>query len=267
MDPDQNERAVHEALDGAGVWNVRWVAETGSTNADLLAAARQGAPGGEVLVADHQTAGRGRLGRSWTAPPGASLLVSMLVRPALAPQDGHLAAFAAALSAADGCLEVAGVTPGLKWPNDLVMDGPGGTRKLAGVLSESVIEAGDLAAVVVGVGINVNWPEDLPQDLAETATALSHLAGRPVDRSALLSVMLLRLGERMVLLNSGEGRRAVLEEARRRCVTLGRQVRVETGGHDIAGVATDLVDGGHLVVETAGGDIETIAVGDVVHLR
>src|SRR4051812_27340870 len=108
-----------------------------------------GAPEGLAAVADHQTAGRGRLGRAWVAPPGASLLLSVLFRPDLAPERLHLTTAAVALAAAEACEAVAGVLPVLKWPNDLLV----GDRKLAGVLAES-----RLPAVVVGIGLNVNWP-------------------------------------------------------------------------------------------------------------
>ena len=126
------------ALAGSRFADVRWVAETGSTNADLLALARDGAPEGIVLVADHQTAGRGRLGRTWEAPPGASLLVSVLLRPPAAVADA--VTMAAGVAMADAVDEVAGVHARLKWPNDLVVavDGPtADDRKLAGILAEA----------------------------------------------------------------------------------------------------------------------------------
>ena len=146
-----------------GLWReVRVVGETGSTNADLLALARDGAPEGIVLVADHQTAGRGRLDRRWEAPPGSSLLMSMLFRPPRSVTHLNLVNAAAGIAASDACNEVAGFRPLLKWPNDVVVD----DRKLAGILAEVVGQA-----VVVGIGLNVNWPSPLPPELADTATA------------------------------------------------------------------------------------------------
>jgi BirA family biotin operon repressor/biotin-[acetyl-CoA-carboxylase] ligase len=212
-----------------------------------------------VAVADHQTAGRGRLGRTWVAPPGASLLVSMLLRPELPVERLHLATAAVALAAADACEAVAGFRPGLKWPNDLVVsDLPGagdGDRKLAGVLAER-----DGDAVVVGIGINVNWPPDLPDDLAAIATACNWVTGRKVDRDVLLDAMLARLDDRL-----GDWS-AVARDYRRACSTLGRLVRVELADETFTGTAADLSDEGHLLVDV-GMCLRTVTAGDVVHLR
>src|SRR5262245_712843 len=128
---------ANQAVPGTRFADVRWVAETGSTNRDLLDEAAAGAPEGVVLVADHQTAGRRRLDRASTAPPGASLLVSALVRPHLEPADAFLVTAAASVAACSACSEVAVVYPGIKWPNDLVVvagDRFAG-RKLAGILA------------------------------------------------------------------------------------------------------------------------------------
>src|ERR1700731_1016213 len=114
-------------------WDVHWRSWVASTNAVAMEMARAGAPEGLVVVADHQTAGRGRLGRSWESPPGASLLASILLRPVLPPARLALCAGAVALAAADACAALTGVEPRLKWPNDLVVGG----RKLAGILAES----------------------------------------------------------------------------------------------------------------------------------
>jgi BirA family transcriptional regulator, biotin operon repressor / biotin---[acetyl-CoA-carboxylase] ligase len=242
-------------------WDVRRFATLPSTNDWLLLQARHGAPAGTVAVADHQREGRGRMGRRWDAPAGTSLLVSVLLRPLAPAGELYAATAAVALSAADACVAVAGVTPGLKWPNDLVV----GDQKLAGVLAESDPGApggrAGSAAVVVGVGCNVNW------DGPEGATSLSALAGRPVDREALLQGLLEALEPRADALDRPDGRRSVVGELRRRCVTLGRTVRVEpAGGPPVTGLAAALDDSGHLVVETGSGEV-VVSAGDVVHLR
>ncbi len=143
---------------GAGSGGLRRFGRIDSTNRYLLDQARRGAPEGLWAVADHQTAGRGRLGRRWEAPPGASLLASVLFRPALEPEDLHLCTALVALAGIDACAEVAGVSPGVQWPNDLVVD----DRKLAGVLAEADARAPGgppgSRAVVVGIGVNVDWP-------------------------------------------------------------------------------------------------------------
>jgi BirA family biotin operon repressor/biotin-[acetyl-CoA-carboxylase] ligase len=258
------------AVEGTRFTDVRWVAETGSTNRDLLAEAAAGASEGVVLVADHQTAGRGRLDRTWSAPPAASLLVSVLLRPELEPEHAFLVTAAGAVAAVEACREVASVFPGIKWPNDLVIvagDRFSG-RKLAGILAESVVVDSRIAAVVLGLGLNVNWPEVLPAELAETAVALDHVVGHPVDREALLVSWLRHLDGWLLRLGSPEGRELIGLEVREMSATLGRPVRVEQAGAAIVGRAVDLTSAGHLLV-VPDGETEPVevTVGDVVHLR
>lgn len=282
-DPEDGERvaAVRAALGGTRFADVRWMATTGSTNADALALARDGAAEGVVVVADHQSAGRGRRTRSWVAPPGGSLLVSVLLRPPASVAGA--ASMAVAVAMAQAVEQVAGVKPGLKWPNDLVVD----DRKLAGVLAEADWPAGSTIAsgyrapaghervvVVAGVGLNVSWPGGaagsprLPDELAEVAqraTALNWL-GADVDRAHLLVAYLERLDRRYGALVAA-GPEATMDEWRSRSATLGRRVRVDLGGHDAEGTAVDVTDEGHLVVDTLEGERRTFAVGDVIHLR
>lgn len=255
------------ALAGSRFADVRWVDSTGSTNADLLALAAEGADDGVVLVADHQTAGRGRRDRRWEAPPGASLLCSVLIRPTLPVGLVPLTALAAAVAASDACDRVADVRPGLKWPNDLVVAGPDSTeRKVAGILSESSLRGGEVAAVVIGTGLNVNWPTDFPAELAGIATSLNHHAGRDLDREELLVAYLEGLEPLLAKLPTDEGRAELLDRYRRLSVTLGRMVQVEMGSGAVRGRAADLGADGHLLVEV-GDEVVEIAAGDVVHLR
>jgi len=231
--------------------DVRWFAELDSTNRYLVDEARAGAPAGLVAVADHQTAGRGRLGRVWVAPPGASLLTSVLLRPALPPDRRHLLVTAAGLAMAEAVEATTGVVAGMKWPNDLLV----GDRKLCGILAEA---AGD--ALVVGLGVNVEWA-DVPAELTAVATACNLEGGRPTDRRTLLDAFLGRYAARL----------ADLDTARRdyeaRLVTLGRRVRVEQAARVLVGVARGIDDDGRLLVESDAGDTEAVAVGDVVHVR
>lgn len=251
---------------------IQWVESTGSTNADLLAEAAEGAPDGQVLVAEHQTAGRGRLGRTWEAPPGASLLFSVLIRPDLPVQQLPLLTLALAVAASDACDSVAGVRPLLKWPNDLIIgSAETGERKLAGILSESSIRGDEVAAVVLGMGINVNWPTEIPPDLASIATSLNHhlssdRAGTEIDRETLLVAVLKELAAILDRLSDDGGAEALLMRYRHLSATLGRQVRVELGSGALRGLATDVSPDGHLLVELAG-ELVPVAAGDVVHLR
>ena len=261
--------SLRAALSGSRFADVRWVAETGSTNADLAALAADGAPEGVVLVADHQTAGRGRLGRTWTAPPGSSLLLSVLLRPALPVGHAHALMTAVALAAREACTEVAGVTPGSKWPNDLVVPVPaagGGERKVAGVLAESTLAGDHLDAVVVGIGLNVNWPRELPDEIADLATALNHLAGDAVDRAELLAALLLALDRRYTALLAPGGRAALRDEEHAASATLGRRVRVLRAHDELEGVAAGFTDDGALCLEVDT-DVLVVPVGDVIHLR
>jgi BirA family biotin operon repressor/biotin-[acetyl-CoA-carboxylase] ligase len=254
------------------------VASTGSTNADVLGLARAGEAEGIVLVADHQTAGRGRAGRSWTAPAEASLLLSVLLRPPAAVMG--LTTMAMAVAAAEAVEERAGFAPRLKWPNDLVWpgDGRGDDRKLAGILAEADWPAGstpdagyrhpgpdERVVVVVGIGINVAWPSELPEDLADIAVACNHISDAVVDREDLLIALLRHLDDHYTRLIAGD-RGALLAAWRSRSATLGRRVRVHLAHRELEGIAADITDHGHLVVETADGPREVTA-GDVVHLR
>jgi BirA family transcriptional regulator, biotin operon repressor / biotin---[acetyl-CoA-carboxylase] ligase len=255
--------------------DVRHFQSIDSTNRYLLDEARAGAPQGVVAVADYQTAGRGRRGRSWTAPPGSNLLASVLLRPRLSPPERPLALAAVALAARDAVKATTGIAVGVKWPNDLVA--PDG-RKVAGVLAEADTDdaAGDGAthsdapAVVVGIGINCNWPTDddrVADDAALTrAVSLRQLGGNPVDRALLLTMFLVHLGSRVDELENPLGRDALRAELRAATTTLGSLVRVELTDRTIEGTATDLTDEGHLIVQTANGP-ETVVTGDVIHLR
>jgi BirA family biotin operon repressor/biotin-[acetyl-CoA-carboxylase] ligase len=268
------ERA-RAALAGSRFADVRWVATTGSTNADAMALARRGEREGIVVVADHQSAGRGRRDRTWVAPPGGSLLVSVLLRPPA--RVAGAVTMAAGVAMAGAVEQVAGVAAGLKWPNDLVVETGDGERKLAGILAEADWPAGSTASagyrppgpheravVVVGVGLNVKWPE-VPGELDRLATALN-LLGPDADRVELLVAFLRRLDEGYAALVAG-GADELLDRWRARSITLGRRVRVDLGADDVEGTALDVTAEGHLVVATDEGARRTIAIGDVVHLR
>lgn len=258
-----------DAVAGTRFHDVRWRPETGSTNADLLALAADGAPEGVVLVADHQTAGRGRLGRVWSAPPGASILLSVLLRPDVGLDHAHALTTAVALSAVEACVAVSGVRPGLKWPNDLVVAVPaagGAERKLAGILAESTLSGHRFAAVVVGIGINVNWPVELPTEIADVAIALNHLTGAPVDRHDLVAALLTALERRYAALLGPGGRAAQRSEELALSATLGREVRVVRSDDELVGTVVGFEDDGTLRLEVDT-DVVAVPVGDVVHLR
>jgi BirA family biotin operon repressor/biotin-[acetyl-CoA-carboxylase] ligase len=158
--------------------------------------------------------------------------------------------------------DVAGIEAGLKWPNDLVVD----DRKLAGLLAEAELSGEEVDAVVVGMGFNVNWDKP-PPGLEEIAVAASEVAGRPVDRDALLSQFLDRFEEHYSALVEPGGWRGTLLNYRRSSSTLGKDVRVELAGETFTGRAMEVTGEGHLLVKTPGGEVRRVPAGDVVHLR
>jgi BirA family biotin operon repressor/biotin-[acetyl-CoA-carboxylase] ligase len=259
-------------MPGTRFTDIRRFDSVDSTNRYLLEEARSGAADGVVAVADHQSAGRGRLGRHWEAPAGSNLLMSVLLRPDLPADQRHLASAVVALAAADAVNVVLGLELELKWPNDLLArDG----RKLAGVLAEADVvtpagpSIGPGPPIVVGIGINVNWPlteSDLPAELAGRATSLSQQVGRPVNRSEILEALLQALEPRVADLATSAGRNGQAQDFRARCTTVGSQVRVEMADERLEGVATDVTGEGHLVVDVGDGQ-RTVVAGDVVHLR
>ena len=232
--------------------------------AELAAA---GAPEGATVVADAQSAGRGRLGRAWLAPAGSSLLLTVVLRPRLAPEQGWLTVAAAGVALVDATaalLAAEGPAVGLKWPNDLLVGG----RKAAGMLAEARSEGRRLDWVLLGVGVNVGQRAgDFPAELAARATSLRLAAGREVDRVALLGTWGERFAGAYRALADGEVDRT-LAAYLERLDTLGRQVRAELlGGEAVEGVAAGVGPGGALRVRTAAGAEVAVASGDVEHVR
>ena len=234
-------------------WVVERVVETGSTNTDLLARAGAGAPHGSVLVADHQTAGRGRLDRVWTAPPGENLLVSLLFRSGFDPGRPHELTQRVGVAAIEAIEGLSPERPVLKWPNDVLVD----ERKLAGILAQAGGGGagsagadgahGTVSLVVVGIGVNLGWA---PEGAARA---------QGVDRDALLDALLDRIDARWS--------EPIVSPYRDRLATLGQRVRVERPNGVLLGTAVDVDAGGELLVRDDGGIVHAIAAGDVVHLR
>ena len=258
--PRLNAGALREALVvPGGFWrDIRVVAETGSTNSDLLAEARRGLGEGVVLAAESQSAGRGRMGRVWVSSPRAALMFSALLRPADVPPGSRgWVPLLAGVAVARALRAEAAVDAWLKWPNDVQVHG----AKLAGILAE---QAGD--AIVVGTGINVSAGRG---DLPAEATSLA-LQGARTDRDRLLASVLREL-ERWYLAWAGQlgdaDRGGLRQEYQRLCGTLGRQVRVSLpGGSTVTGVAAEVDGTGRLVVRSASG-LVPVSAGDVVHVR
>lgn len=243
---------------GTGDWRIEVLEETASTNVEVERRFRSGEGHGLVLVTEHQTAGRGRLGREWITPPRSSLTVSFLLVPEDVPGErwGWLPLLTG-VAAAAAVRRVTGVEIELKWPNDLLA--PDG-HKLGGILVERVEREG-LAAAVVGVGINCSQTaEELP---VPEATSLGIVTGAPVDRLTLLAAVVEELGELYGEWAAGADVRPDYLEL---CATPGQEVRVAVPGGEVHGRAVDVDEGGRLVVRTEEGE-QHLGAGDVVHVR
>jgi BirA family biotin operon repressor/biotin-[acetyl-CoA-carboxylase] ligase len=247
---------------GTGPWRrVDVVGETGSTNADLVDRARRGeAVDGVVLVADYQNRGRGRHGRTWSAPAGSQLSVSVGVDVSAVPVEGWgRLPLLCGVAVTDVLHGLTGIDAKLKWPNDVLVGG----RKLAGILAEVATPA---TAVIVGIGLNVTLTDDeLP---VPTATSLLLLDSPVLDRTVLLTSLLQALATRIGGWQAAHGADATLVEDYRRCsATLGQRVRVDLpGGDEMVGRAIDLDESGRLIVDV-GDRCVPLAAGDVTHLR
>jgi BirA family biotin operon repressor/biotin-[acetyl-CoA-carboxylase] ligase len=272
--PPLSERALRRALiDHGDLWTgLDYRQRTGSTNADVSAAARTGAAEGYVVVADEQTNGRGRLQRAWQSPPRAGIATSVLLRPGRSVAERgwspvSISAYGvlpllAGVALVEAVRRVGEVDATLKWPNDLLIDG----RKCAGILSETVpeTESGAPPAVVIGIGLNVTLrPEELPRS---DVTSLQLSGASCVDRDPMLRAVLRGVAEWYGRWRDAGGdpvESGVVDTYRLHCATIGARVRVELpGGGAVEDVATGVDDGGALVV---GG--QRIAAGDVVHVR
>jgi BirA family transcriptional regulator, biotin operon repressor / biotin---[acetyl-CoA-carboxylase] ligase len=240
---------------------VEYHAEIGSTNdraRELLAS-----PGGVgmAVVADLQTAGRGRRGRVWVSPPEVNLMVSVAFQPDIAPELSSLLGLSVGLALRSACGSVApDAGLAIRWPNDLV-DGSG--RKVAGVLIETVMTDGRLSKVVIGMGINANWRrEEMPAEIAESATSLLDLAGAPVDRTLLLGRLLDFLDGEIRGLERGE---SPISRARAASWLDGREVEVDLGEQVLTGHVAGLGDDGSLLLDATEGRL-ALAMGEVVRV-
>jgi BirA family biotin operon repressor/biotin-[acetyl-CoA-carboxylase] ligase len=299
--PLDQARLAQELPSLNGPWTaIGVVRQTGSTNADLLDLASRGLEPGAILVAEEQTAGRGRLGRSWVSPPGAALTFSVLLRPQEIPpaRRGWLPLLAG-IATATAVRALTGLDARLKWPNDVLV----GDRKLAGILTEStgtdptakpataakpaaaqptgaqpatvqpatVQPAPGLGdAVIIGIGVNVSTTaEELPPGPGGLAATSLLIEGIPVERDVLLVEVLRALGQWLKTYSRSPDAEesGLLSQYQRMSATIGQNVRVELpGGTALSGLATAIDPQGQLLVQANGG-IYPVAAGDVIHVR
>jgi BirA family transcriptional regulator, biotin operon repressor / biotin---[acetyl-CoA-carboxylase] ligase len=264
----------------------------GSTNDRARELAQAGAPEIVLISADEQTRGRGRQGRSWCTPPGAALAISLLTRPAIAPQHALRLTMLAGLAAVEGIEQATGLRLGLKWPNDVVamnndqltMINPGTARqgkcarpdpsspiphpssliphplKVGGILTEASFQGDTLEYAIVGLGLNVNVDFSSHAELSHRATSLMALSGTPIDRNAVLKEILTAFVNRYAGLNDGDRLRAAWAA---RLIDLGREIRVQHGDAIITGQADGVDTDGALLLRTPAGQLQRLLSGDV----
>jgi len=236
-----------------------YLSETGSTNDQARRLAGEGAPDGTLVIADYQTAGRGRHARRWSAPPASSLLLSIVFRPALTPERVPQLTMLCSLAAAEAVEDETGLHVAVKWPNDLLL----GDGKLGGILSEVELAGDRLLYAVVGLGLNVNLdPASLPGPLLMPAASLSAELGRPVSRLALLVRIMQRIEERYLRLGAGDA--GLPQEWAGRLVTIGQIVTIAEGGAPWQGRAESVDADGALLVRRPDGELVRGIAGDVI---
>lgn len=240
--------------------SVLWFDTIDSTNTQAKHLAVQGAPQGTVLIADHQTGGRGRRGRSFHSPAGTGIYMSVVLRPGCTPEHIMHLTCAAAVAMCDAVENACGIRPGIKWTNDLVC----GKRKIAGILTELGFDsAGHVDYAIVGVGINCTQTEtDFPEDIRSIAGSLHTVTGKSIDRAKVAAAMIECFGHMSDHLLTD--RQEILVQYRRDCVTIGKEISVvKADGSVRHGTAMDIDSEGALIVRFPDGSIETVNSGEV----
>ena len=256
---DLDSRAIRSHL-GDCPWRVYLFSEVDSTNTRLKEMAKVGSPAGTVLVADRQTGGRGRLGRSFLSPGGVGVYLSALIRPDCTPTELMHLTCAVAVAMCDAVENAFGFRPGIKWTNDLVV----GHKKLGGILTELGLDlkTGRVSYAILGIGINCGQTEtDFDESIRDMATSVRMVLGREADRNRLIAEMVLAL-ERMdrTLLVSPD---AMLGRYRADCITLGREISILRGDEVRHARALDIDREGGLIVRYDSGEIGTVTSGEV----
>jgi BirA family biotin operon repressor/biotin-[acetyl-CoA-carboxylase] ligase len=253
IDLDELRRAIGGRTIGR---EVRYEDEMPSTNTRALELAQQNAPEGTVVVAESQTGGKGRLGRSWTSPRG-NLCFSVVLRPDLPTHKAPLVTLLGAVAVVSA-LRAAGIPAGIKWPNDILVAG----RKVSGLLTELSAEPDRVRHIVLGIGVNVNLdPALLPEEVRDRSTSVAAATGGTVDRTRLLAELLAQLDHWYGRFQADP--QTVLGAWRDLNVTLGRRVAVSGPGEQLEGVARDIDNEGRLLVRLDGGGLRAVAAGDV----
>ncbi len=238
--------------------SIYYYEETGSTNIDAKRLGEEGADHGTVVVADKQNAGRGRRGRTWQSPAGKDIYFTILLRPRFLPDKAAGLTLVMALSVAQAVERICGLQAGIKWPNDVVMNG----KKICGILTEMNVETDYIQHVVIGVGINVNLDE-MPGEISRTATSILLESGKETARAELLQEVLARFEENYGIYERKLDLRDMLGEYNGHLVNMGKQVKVLDPKGEFEGIARGIDASGELLVETQDGKTVKVYAGEV----
>jgi len=236
-----------------------WLAETDSTNLEVMRRFRAGAEEGLLVSADQQTAGRGRRGRTWVTPPGGNIAMSLLLKPEIVPDDAPQITLIAAMAVRQAVLRVTGVSGMIKWPNDITVDG----KKITGILTEMELAGLKIGCVVVGIGINVNLTE-YPPEVAKVASSLKLITGREWDRKEIVRAFLEEFDRYYdVFLQNGCTFAALRQEYDSMLVNCGREVLITEEGREICARAVGVDERGQLIVKLPDDSERHIYAGEV----
>ncbi len=235
-----------------------WYPATDSTNTQAKLLARQGAAHGTVLIAGHQTGGRGRMGRTFQSPEGKGVYLSVILRPDCKPEELMHLTCAAGVAMVKAVEKASGIRPQIKWINVLVVN----TKKLGGILTELSVDKGSVEYAVIGIGINcLQETDDFHPEIADLATSLSIAAKHTIAPEVLAAAMVNALWEMSKVLFSEKTQ--IMAEYKENCITLGKEIQVLRGESILPGKAVDLDEDGGLIVEYPDGSLESVASGEV----
>lgn len=235
--------------------------ETDTTNNRARELALEGAPEGTLVVAEKQTAGRGRRGKAWESPLGTGIWMSLVLRPQIAPAEASVLTLLCGLATAEAIEAETGLSAGIKWPNDILING----KKAVGILTEMDCEMSEVHFVIPGIGINVNTAS-FPPEIADIATSLYLECGKTVSRRRLVHKVLERLEEHYETFLRTGSFAAMLEDYRKHCITLGKEVHV-LGREPFFAEALDITPEGELLVRRADNGKEEVVFSGEVSIR
>ncbi|KAF0182084.1 MAG: BirA family transcriptional regulator biotin operon repressor / biotin-acetyl-CoA-carboxylase ligase [Nitrospirae bacterium] len=262
------EFSVKEALSSLGQLktfsadNILFYPALASTNATAVEIAGTGCPDGTVVVADAQSAGRGRMARIWNSPPGVNIYMSIVLRPAIAVRDAAVLTLLTGVACAKALHHCSGTEISLKWPNDLLI----GNRKVGGILTELRADPDRIQFAVIGIGINVNYhKEHMPRDISEIATSLAHESRMRFSRTEVFATVILQM-DKWLNIFENHGKKPVLDEWLTLSSTIGKKVTISTHRGTLHGLAEALDDEGFLLVRVDDGSLQHIHTGDVTYV-